>query len=132
MFVHLKSLLRRGSSKQQSTMQATNGKHHIKQQHESMEDLPTPHNECGLPCYIGLERYELTSKLGEYVVYIHCEKKVLTSPILCVYFPSGAFSNVYKAFDLDTKREVAVKAVRKLELSQSQVCCCLVFWGTSV
>ncbi|KAI7885863.1 Pkinase-domain-containing protein [Lichtheimia hyalospora FSU 10163] len=95
MFVQLKNILRRGSSKQQSTMQP-NGKRHSKQ-HESMEDLPTPHNEHGLPCYSGLERYELTSKLGD-----------------------GAFSNVYKAFDLDTKRKVAVKAVRKLELSQSQ------------
>ncbi|KAJ8658852.1 hypothetical protein O0I10_005580 [Lichtheimia ornata] len=95
MFVHLKSLLRRGSSKQQSTM-PTNGKRHSKQ-HESVDDLPTPHNESGLPCYNGLERYELTSKLGD-----------------------GAFSNVYKAFDLDTKREVAVKAVRKLELNQAQ------------
>lgn len=86
MFVHLKSLLRRGSSKQQSTMQATNGKRHSKQQHESMEDLPTPHNECGLPCYIGLERYELTSKLGEYVVYIHCEKKSTNEPhSLCLF-----------------------------------------------
>lgn len=46
-------------------------------------------------------------------------------------FSSGAFSNVYKAFDLDTKRKVAVKAVRKLELSQSQVCCSLFGGGVA-
>ncbi|KAG0182821.1 hypothetical protein DFQ28_005249 [Apophysomyces sp. BC1034] len=50
-----------------------------------------------LPSYDGLERYKLISKLGD-----------------------GAFSNVFKAVDLETSEKVAVKAVRKYELNQQQ------------
>ncbi|KAI8143490.1 kinase-like domain-containing protein [Fennellomyces sp. T-0311] len=50
-----------------------------------------------LPSYEGLERYKLVDKLGD-----------------------GAFSNVFKAIDLETKEKVAVKAVRKFELKPQQ------------
>ncbi|KAI9314420.1 kinase-like domain-containing protein [Dichotomocladium elegans] len=50
-----------------------------------------------LPSYPGLERYKLIDKLGD-----------------------GAFSNVYKAIDLETNTKVAVKAVRKYELKPQQ------------
>ncbi|KAF5333083.1 hypothetical protein D9611_002314 [Ephemerocybe angulata] len=50
-----------------------------------------------MPTYIGLENFELVEKMGD-----------------------GAFSNVYKAVDLTTRKKVAVKVVRKYELSQSQ------------
>ena len=36
-------------------------------------------------------------------------------------FISGAFSNVYKAMDRETKEWVAIKIVRKYELSPHQV-----------
>lgn len=76
----------------------------------------------------------LQASLASRCIYIVREKHQSTNEphSLCLFsFPSGAFSNVYKAFDLDTKREVAVKAVRKLELNQAQVCCS-VFWGRSI
>ncbi|KAI7860344.1 kinase-like domain-containing protein [Circinella umbellata] len=50
-----------------------------------------------LPSYEGLERYKLLDKLGD-----------------------GAFSNVYKALDLETQEKVAIKAVRKFELKPQQ------------
>ncbi|OZJ06282.1 hypothetical protein BZG36_00811 [Bifiguratus adelaidae] len=50
-----------------------------------------------MPHYPGLERYELLEKMGD-----------------------GAFSNVYKAYDTVEKRKVAVKAVRKRDMSASQ------------
>ncbi|KAH8679811.1 kinase-like domain-containing protein [Tricladium varicosporioides] len=51
-----------------------------------------------LPKYPGLERWELLEKMGD-----------------------GAFSNVYKARDLDgTAGEVAIKVVRKFEMNSSQ------------
>lgn len=37
------------------------------------------------------------------------------------YFYSGAFSNVYKAYDTKMDRMVAVKVVRKFELNSHQV-----------
>lgn len=43
---------------------------------------------------------------------------------VCVYvcaFISGAFSNVYKAMDRETQEWVAIKIVRKFELSPHQV-----------
>ncbi|PVH67688.1 hypothetical protein DL98DRAFT_275148, partial [Cadophora sp. DSE1049] len=55
-------------------------------------------NKAKLPRYPGLERWQLIEKLGD-----------------------GAFSNVYKARDLDGKAgEVAIKIVRKFELSSRQ------------
>ncbi|RXW25775.1 hypothetical protein EST38_g101 [Candolleomyces aberdarensis] len=50
-----------------------------------------------MPTYKGLENYELVEKMGD-----------------------GAFSNVYKAVDLTTRKKIAVKVVRKFELSASQ------------
>lgn len=52
-----------------------------------------------LPMYPGLERWQLTEKMGD-----------------------GAFSNVYRAKDLDgIVGEVAIKVVRKFEMNSSQV-----------
>jgi serine/threonine-protein kinase RCK2 len=52
-----------------------------------------------LPKYPGLERWKLLEKMGD-----------------------GAFSNVYRAQDLEGKAgEVAIKVVRKFELNSSQV-----------
>jgi hypothetical protein len=52
-----------------------------------------------LPRYPGLERWQLIEKMGD-----------------------GAFSNVYRARDLDGKAgEVAIKVVRKFEMNSSQV-----------
>ncbi|CAL1702150.1 unnamed protein product [Somion occarium] len=50
-----------------------------------------------MPSYKGLENFKLLDKMGD-----------------------GAFSNVYKAIDLRTGEKVAVKVVRKYELSASQ------------
>ncbi|EPT03172.1 hypothetical protein FOMPIDRAFT_1035546 [Fomitopsis schrenkii] len=50
-----------------------------------------------MPTYKGLENYQLLDKMGD-----------------------GAFSNVYKAIDVRTGQKVAVKVVRKYELSASQ------------
>ncbi|KAK0206251.1 kinase-like domain-containing protein [Desarmillaria ectypa] len=50
-----------------------------------------------MPTYKGLENFQLIEKMGD-----------------------GAFSNVYKAFDLTTQKNVAVKVVRKYELTASQ------------
>jgi len=52
-----------------------------------------------LPHYSGLERYILLEKMGD-----------------------GAFSNVYKARDTQTRDEVAIKVVRKFEMNSNQVC----------
>lgn len=52
-----------------------------------------------LPKYPGLERWQLIEKMGD-----------------------GAFSNVYRARDLDgVAGEVAIKVVRKFEMNSSQV-----------
>lgn len=52
-----------------------------------------------LPRYPGLERYKLLEKMGD-----------------------GAFSNVYKAVDLEGNAgEVAIKVVRKFEMNSTQV-----------
>ncbi|KAG9014943.1 hypothetical protein FRB94_007015 [Tulasnella sp. JGI-2019a] len=50
-----------------------------------------------MPVYKGLERFKIVEKMGD-----------------------GAFSNVYKAIDLDSGKKVAVKVVRKYELNASQ------------
>ncbi|KIY49564.1 Pkinase-domain-containing protein [Fistulina hepatica ATCC 64428] len=51
-----------------------------------------------LPSYKGLEKFKLIAKMGD-----------------------GAFSNVYRAVDLTSGQDVAVKVVRKFELNASQV-----------
>ncbi len=52
------------------------------------------------PRYPGLERWEILEKMGD-----------------------GAFSNVYRARDLESnKGEVAIKVVRKYEMNSMQVC----------
>jgi serine/threonine-protein kinase RCK2 len=52
-----------------------------------------------LPRYPGLERWRLIEKMGD-----------------------GAFSNVYRAMDIEgTAGEVAIKVVRKFEMNQNQV-----------
>lgn len=55
-----------------------------------------------MPRYPGLERFILIEKMGD-----------------------GAFSNVYKARDTQTGAEVAIKVVRKFEMSSNQVCLAL-------
>lgn len=56
-------------------------------------------NKNKLPRYPGLERWELLEKMGD-----------------------GAFSNVYKARDLEGDAgEVAIKVVRKFEMNSNQV-----------
>ncbi|GJJ15637.1 MAPK-activated protein kinase Srk1 [Clathrus columnatus] len=50
-----------------------------------------------MPTYKGLERFKLLDKMGD-----------------------GAFSNVYKALDLQSGEKVAIKVVRKYELNSSQ------------
>ncbi|OAD70312.1 calcium/calmodulin-dependent protein kinase, partial [Phycomyces blakesleeanus NRRL 1555(-)] len=50
-----------------------------------------------MPYYPGLERYEILEKVGD-----------------------GAFSNVYKALDTATDKKVAIKVVRKHELTASE------------
>ena len=52
-----------------------------------------------LPQYPGLERYHLVAKMGD-----------------------GAFSNVYRAKDIQQGGEVAIKVVRKFEMNSNQVC----------
>ncbi len=53
-----------------------------------------------LPRYPGLERWQLLEKMGD-----------------------GAFSNVYRARDLEGQAgEVAIKVVRKFEMNATQVC----------
>jgi hypothetical protein len=52
-----------------------------------------------LPRYPGLERYHLVAKMGD-----------------------GAFSNVYRAKDMQQGGEVAIKVVRKFEMNSNQVC----------
>jgi len=55
-------------------------------------------NKGKLPSYPGLQRYKLLEKMGD-----------------------GAFSNVYRALDLEGNQgEVAIKVVRKYELNSSQ------------
>jgi serine/threonine-protein kinase RCK2 len=56
-------------------------------------------NQAKLPRYPGLERWELLEKMGD-----------------------GAFSNVYRARDLEGDAgEVAIKVVRKFEMNSNQV-----------
>ena len=51
-----------------------------------------------MPKYPGLERFILVEKMGD-----------------------GAFSNVYRARDTQTNKEVAIKVVRKFEMNSNQV-----------
>jgi len=61
------------------------------------------------PRYPGLERWELLEKMGD-----------------------GAFSNVYRARDLEGKvGEVAIKVVRKFEMNNLQVCVLTVRSGST-
>lgn len=69
---------------------------------ENIAKLVAEENESKnkFPIYPGLERWELIEKMGD-----------------------GAFSNVYRARDRDgTVGEVAIKVVRKYEMSSMQVC----------
>lgn len=81
-----------------------------------------------LPEYEGLtEKFNLTNKLGEYVKFTHFKltQRGPTSKnfffVNSHIFNRGAFSNVYKAVDKTTGQSVAIKIVRKFELSQIQV-----------
>lgn len=55
-----------------------------------------------MPTYKGLEKFKLLEKMGEYVSSRHVTLVAFTK-----YRQSGAFSNVYKAFDLSTGKKVA-------------------------
>ena len=77
---------------------ATKGK---KIDHDELARIVAEENESKgkLPRYPGLERWKLLEKMGD-----------------------GAFSNVYRARDLDGEAgEVAIKVVRKFEMNSSQV-----------
>lgn len=70
-------------------------------EHEDLTKMVAEENASKgkLPKYPGLERWQLIEKMGD-----------------------GAFSNVYKARDLEGKAgEVAIKVVRKFEMNSSQV-----------
>ncbi|KAG2222802.1 hypothetical protein INT45_011612, partial [Circinella minor] len=93
-----------GVSKRQSSSQVNGNNNQQQIDDNSTTTIHTDHvkeendsmaNE--IPNYSGLDTYQLVEKLGD-----------------------GAFSNVYKAIDKELNRVVAVKAVRKLELSQTQ------------
>lgn len=65
--------------------------------------LEEPDHNRSLPRYPGLERYKLLEEMGD-----------------------GAFSVVYQAYDTVDRIKVAVKAIQKQELSNSQVCLTLI------
>lgn len=76
---------------------------------------------------------------SEWLWNAHTKKKDMKLTLLfflvmvLFFFHSGAFSNVYKAYDTKMDRMVAVKVVRKFELNAHQVrdklfCCC---WSES-
>ncbi|KAI0721951.1 Pkinase-domain-containing protein [Cerioporus squamosus] len=79
---------------QQQTQKQSNPKYK-----EHVEQIVQEEREAKgkMPVYKGLENYKLLEKMGD-----------------------GAFSNVYKAIDLRSGQKVAVKVVRKYELSASQ------------
>ncbi|KAI0347047.1 Pkinase-domain-containing protein [Trametopsis cervina] len=79
---------------QQQTPKANTNKYQ-----EEVEQIVQEEREAKdtMPTYAGLEDYKLVEKMGD-----------------------GAFSNVYKAIDIRTGQKVAVKVVRKYELSASQ------------
>ncbi|KAL7753799.1 MAPK-activated protein kinase Srk1 [Sorochytrium milnesiophthora] len=60
-------------------------------------DMSEPQDEHALPVYPDLDRFKLVKKMGE-----------------------GAFSSVYHAVDSITKKDVAVKVIRKRDLTPSQ------------
>ncbi|THH00416.1 hypothetical protein EW026_g2130 [Hermanssonia centrifuga] len=84
----------RDSSQQQQTQKAQAQKYK-----EELEQIVQEEREAKgkMPTYKGLENFRLIDKMGD-----------------------GAFSNVYKAVDIHTGQRVAVKVVRKYELSASQ------------
>ncbi|KAI0637727.1 Pkinase-domain-containing protein [Trametes polyzona] len=81
-------------AQQQQTQKQTTPKYK-----EQVEQIVQEEREAKgkMPIYKGLENYKLVEKMGD-----------------------GAFSNVYKAIDLRSGQKVAVKVVRKYELSASQ------------
>ncbi|KAF1798481.1 hypothetical protein FB192DRAFT_1263689, partial [Mucor lusitanicus] len=95
-FHQLKNIFRNNSSK--FSLGSSEAKVHRK---EAVERIVKEESiaKSRLPEYEGLQdQYELIKKLGE-----------------------GAFSNVYEAIDKKTGQHVAIKIVRKFELSQIQV-----------
>ena len=89
-----------------------------------------------MPTYEGLEHFKLEIKMGE-CVFDHLS--TISLFLTVTFFPSGAFSNVFKALEISTGKHVAsmvtvylwificsaiyslVKVVRKYELNASQV-----------
>lgn len=67
----------------------------VREEREAMEKLPT---------YKGLERFKLVEKKGECVVHLNL---VILIGWLTGFILSGAFSNVYKAFDSTSGTSVA-------------------------
>ncbi|KAI0952025.1 hypothetical protein AcV7_007954 [Taiwanofungus camphoratus] len=85
---------------QQQPQQQQTQKHHASSRFkEHAESIVNEERQAKakMPVYKGLDDYKLLDKMGD-----------------------GAFSNVYKAIDLRTGQKVAVKVVRKYELSASQ------------
>ncbi|GJE84723.1 Pkinase-domain-containing protein [Phanerochaete sordida] len=84
----------RDAQQQQQTQKAASPKYK-----EEVEKIVQEEREAKskMPVYKGLENFKLLEKMGD-----------------------GAFSNVYKALDLRSGQKVAVKVVRKYELSASQ------------
>ncbi|KAI0829369.1 Pkinase-domain-containing protein [Trametes gibbosa] len=81
-----------GQQQQTQTQSAPKYKEHVEQIVQEEREANDK-----MPVYKGLENYKLVEKMGD-----------------------GAFSNVYKAIDLRNGQNVAVKVVRKYELSASQ------------
>ncbi|KAH9919956.1 Pkinase-domain-containing protein [Amylocystis lapponica] len=84
---------------QQQPQQQQTHKHTTSKYKEQVETIVQEERDAKakMPTYKGLENFKLIEKMGD-----------------------GAFSNVYKAVDLKTGQKVAVKVVRKYELSASQ------------
>ncbi|KAH8830173.1 kinase-like domain-containing protein [Flagelloscypha sp. PMI_526] len=112
----LKNLIRHGKNHAHQQQQAQpaskrQGGHLDVQPEAKQQPLPSPgyreaaemivneerEEKSKMPTYKGLDKFKLVTKMGD-----------------------GAFSNVYKAQDLSTGQNVAIKVVRKRELNQQQ------------
>ncbi|KAF7721655.1 hypothetical protein EC973_004331 [Apophysomyces ossiformis] len=97
-FSQIKNFIRSGKSASGGDSLSTSSQRKAKK-YEAVARIVEEENiaKQRLPTYDGLERYKLIAKLGD-----------------------GAFSNVFKAINLENNEKVAVKVVRKYELNQQQ------------
>jgi len=113
-FHQLKNIFRNNSSK--FSLGSSEAKVHRK---EAVERIVKEESiaKSKLPEYEGLQdQYDLIKKLGEYVPFPCALRNCIIK-----HYDRGAFSNVYEAIDKKTGQHVAIKIVRKFELSQIQV-----------